>query len=433
MPKKKHQKHHQKMSFKSWLMVGGLIFLVILMLIIAKLKTPQDIRQKAAGSECYLAVKDQPGSEPEIIEGAGGRQQIGGTTYCVGGVGNDADRYASFYESKIAGQTALTSGSYPCSQDKWDEYQLSDDCQVQEREGKVICVGGPEKEYWGCIGGEENKFYTRLGEKAVSQPSPTPTATITPTQTNFTKWQEVPITLEVIFSPTGALDPTKAEKNYWPWLALFVNNGGEFKGAYDQADCSQSKTVKNKNSLSCGKPNLYLDKLWDNFEVALENQTEKTQDVVRSWVIPAGDLMQPTSSYSKNFATKLSFVFYNDYFDGQKANRKVAIKSIRFLAPDGKELLKLTPEDESFWQRDKLDWSAKNSFYFDLGLVNDQGEKDTFQDGFVAAFDKKKLSDVKDNQTKLHGVWLLDDEGSFNVVVSRLDQVVRQWFKKNQN
>ena len=425
------------MSFKSWLMVGGLTLLVILMLLVAKLKTPQDIRQKAAGSECYVAVKDQAGSEPEIIEGAGGRQQIGGVSYCVGGVGNDADRYASFYKSKIEGQTALTSGSYPCAKDQWQQYRIGDRCQVGEASGKVICVGGPEKEYWGCISGDEKKLYRRLGERVVGQPTPIPTSTPEPAQTNLTSWQEVPITLEVTFIPTGALDPTKAEKNFWPWLALFINNGGKLKGAYDQADCSQpqpeAKQTKQKSYFSCGQPNLYLDRLWDNFQVAPETQAEKTQDVVKSWAIPAGDLLKSVGPYSRQMTTKLSFVFYNDYFDGQKKNRQVAIKSLRFLAPDGSELLKLTPEDESFWQRDKLNWSVKQSFYFDLGLVDDTGEKDAFQDGFVAAFDKKKLSDVNDNQSKLRGVWLLDEEGSFNVVVVELDKAVRQWFKKNQN
>ena len=430
MPKKKTVKHEQKLGLKSWLMTAGLIILVGLMLFLAKLKTPQDIRQKAAGSECYLVVRDVKEALSEVIQGAGGKQQIGGVTYCVGGVGNDADRYLSFYDSKIAGQTDLKDGVFPCAQAEYQGLSLGESCRLSSgKEGKLICVGGPREVYLGCIGGDgEQKFYERVAQVTLDQvtsqalslaPSPTPK--------HFKSWLKVPVTLEVEFEPKAAFDPTRTEKNRWPWLVLLVNNGAGYRGAYDQADCSQAQALLE----GCGQPNRYLDKLWDNFQLKPEKPGQA--QVVKRWEFKASDLLFPLNRSKTSFATKISLVFYNGFWDGDKLKRGLAIKSIKFLAPDKSELLSFSPKDGSFWLLNKKDFSQRQSFYFDLGVVNDQGKEDESQAGLTQAFDKLKLEDINLNRSQDQARWLLNEEGSFNLVTLDLSKKVRDWWQKNQS
>ena len=429
MPRKKKLKHHQAVGLKGWLMVGVLFLTVVLLLVLAKLNTPQDIRQKAAGSECYLVIKDDASKDPELVEGAGGKQQIGGVAYCVGGVGNDADRYVSFYDSKIAGQTDLKDGVYPCKDKVIAGYEIGQECQVGNELGHVICVGGPDEQYLGCIGGEgQEKFYERLVTEKVSSTPAVVTLTPSPTSVVVNTWQDLPVTVEIEFQPIPALDPTKPEKNQWPWLALFINNGQDYYGAFDKAACVVDYQRDEVSQLaSCGQPNQYQDRLVDNFEVALKNEDEDT--VVKSWTLPANKLLAPVNLSGSVYATKLSLVYYNDYWDGDKANRGVKIKVIRFLTPDGQLLKQYQAQDKSFWTEKGYHWNLKHSFYFDLGWVNDQGDKDQFQDGFVNAFDKVELRDILNDQFILDGSWFLDNEGSFNLVTLELKPLIVKYFK----
>ena len=167
MQAKKRHTHYVFLVSLGVLAVGLLVGMVLV-------SSPQELRRQAA-SECYLVIKTRPGESVGLIQGVGGVME--GT--CVGGVGNQADRYSSYYHSRAAGETDLKGSGegvfgdefYPCQSDFFrladKEYQVGGGCQVDGRPGNVLCVGGPDSEFWGCLNTEGGNHYVRLGEQSV--------------------------------------------------------------------------------------------------------------------------------------------------------------------------------------------------------------------------------------------------------------------------
>ncbi len=166
----------------------GVLFMIGLVASLSLVRYSQDLRQQAS-SQCYLAIRSSAQNQTSVIEGAGGVQD----GQCVGGVGNTADRYASYYRSRENGQTDLTGqgdgrlgdGSHPCKNTQatfnGKNYTIGGTCQVAGKVGSVLCVGGPEKEYWGCLNNQGGNYYERIGERVVVYERELPSATPTPT------------------------------------------------------------------------------------------------------------------------------------------------------------------------------------------------------------------------------------------------------------
>jgi len=408
--------------------------LVILLLFIAKLKTPQDIRQKASGSKCFLAIRGLTDNRVKIIEGVGGQQVLNGQTVCVAGLG---DRYASFYQSKITAETDLNTAHYPCkdAQSKLTDHPVvGDSCNVDGGQGKIICVGGPMQESFICVNniGKEHHYRLLANYAVLADNSSTEIETNSASQAavlKFKDWRDLPITIKVGFvvSPASEESHTRQD-DYWPKLAFFLNNGRVYRGSYDYGTCAQQR--RQTGTLHCGFPNQYKSKLVDDFSLT----GEADQLTFKEWSVRAGDLLQPIGQRQlKQYVTKISFVFYNDYWPGGKHNRSVAIHSIEFLAPNRQVLLRYTPKQLSAWPNNtKNKPQLKRSFYFDMGSVNARGKETVTENGFVNAFDKKKLQTVNDNQSQRFNRWLLDRDGSFNLVTEELFKPIFTYFKNHK-
>ncbi len=153
----------------------GILITIGLLAELILINSPQELRRQAA-SECFLAIKTRPGKTVGLVQGVGG--VVDGL--CVGGVGNQADKYSSYYRSRAAGEAdlegsgegVLGDNDYPCKSDFFrladKEYYVGGSCQVNDRLGNVLCVGGPESEFWGCLNTEGGNHYLRLGEQSVS-------------------------------------------------------------------------------------------------------------------------------------------------------------------------------------------------------------------------------------------------------------------------
>lgn len=177
-------KKHRHKFLLAGIFLGG-VFLVGLVASLILVRRVQNLTPQAA-SRCYLAIRSSAQGQVGIIEGAGGIQD----RQCVGGVGNTADRYGSYYGSRESGQADLSGKgdgrlgdeNYPCKSTQASfngkSYTIGGTCQVAGKVGSVLCVGGPEREYWGCLNNQGGNYYERLGEREVSynyQPSGTPT------------------------------------------------------------------------------------------------------------------------------------------------------------------------------------------------------------------------------------------------------------------
>ncbi len=414
-------------------MVASLFLLVIFLLFLAKLKMPQDIRQKAAGARCFLAIRGSTDNRVKIIEGVGGEQVLNGQSVCVAGLG---DHYDSFYQSKIAAEADLNSAYYPCQNAQLksaDHPTVGDNCNVDQIQGKVVCVGGPTRESFICVNNNTKEHHYRLlaSDNVLAD---TLTDEVTVPQASqaadlkFKDWQAIPITLKVGFLTYPASANKNERANYWPELALFLNNGQNYRGAYDTASCRRQ--TRTHYLPACGRPNQYQDRLIDKFE--LVGQTNQT--IVKHWQFKAGDLLESVGQkWQHRYVTKLSFVFYNDYWPGGNQQRSLAIKFIEFLTPDNQVLLRYVPTDTSYWpDQSKRQPQPRKSFYFDLGPVNDSAKKTATENGFVNAFDKKKLETIDDNQSARFQRWLLARDGSFNLVTEELSAPILNYFHHHQ-
>ncbi len=220
---------------------------------------------------------------------------------------------------------------------------------------------------------------------------------------------DVLITIKTHFTSKAGLNT--ADSSSWPKLALFLNNGTNYDGPYDYGNCKTAGS-------GCGTPNLYMDKLQPGncgnyFCPAAETQVIETKVTVGKLVT------QPNPSNSSFLVTKLSYVFFNDYWNPATTpvtDRDAGITKIEFFGPTGALLDTLTPSSPTFGV-ESADTPEINGVYFDYGLVNAEGVQDSEQNGMVGAFDKEAADEtIAQNQSRQKGMWSLAKEGSFNII-----------------
>ncbi len=224
--------------------------------------------------------------------------------------------------------------------------------------------------------------------------------------TDLSAIADTPITVRTHVVATAGLDARDGSN--WPKYALYVNNGKTYDGPQDYGDCN---TAGN----GCGTPNLYTDKLQAGncgsaFCTAAVNQVIETQIPVSKLVAQA----YPNSTDA--FVTKLSYVFFNDYWNPTTgADRDFAITKIEFIAPNGAVLETLIPTTPT----------NLTSSYIDYGLVNIEGEATEEQSGVVRAFDKVDTETIDQNGSIAKGKWELTKEGSINIITMSLaDKII---------
>ena len=250
-------------------------------------------------------------------------------------------------------------------------------------------------------------YATRLCPQVTPSPTPTPTpSTVIPQ--NPTPSQDLEITITTKIKAQAGLNTEDGTQ--WSKVALIANNGSNYDGPYDYADCSTGRTDG-----GCGTPNLYRDKQIDAFELTVTESTHTTHAKLSQLI--------HNFTASGKALTKLSYLFYNDYWKPGEADRSIAITAIDFTAPDGTLLLSFRPSENSQFGGYSGD-AREVSFYFDMGLINAEGISNTEQDGFADAFDKQYIESIVEHQSRETNEWKLDKEGSFNVVTTQLHKKV---------
>lgn len=230
-----------------------------------------------------------------------------------------------------------------------------------------------------------------------------------------------PITIRTHFWAKAGTNPSDGSS--WPKLALFVNNGKTYDGPYDYGSCAQAGD-------GCGTPNLYADKLQPGNCGNYFCPTAQEQ-VIDAQVTVGKLITQAYPASSDHTVTKLSYVFFNDYWDPSTnpvTDRDVGISKIEFIAPDGTVLESLTPNSPTFGVEPSNTANLIGA-YFDNGLVNSEGTSDNEQNGMVGAFDKVSTQTILENQSREQGKWLLTKEGSFNLVAMTLGEKITAHLK----
>lgn len=207
----------------------------------------------------------------------------------------------------------------------------------------------------------------------------------------------------------SSLGDNPADPATWPSVSLFANNMAGVNAGSPPTDTIPCDGSVTDTRSKCGSLNLFKEKLIANYQVTGSSFTT-------DHVIPTSKLFD--FSGENLGVTKLSYVFYNDAASSTQ-DRNVAIKRIEFYGFDGK--LFLTYEADGSEKGYKVTPPPANnraleSLYFDMGFVNNTGEKVTSgsnaQDGMIGAFDKKELNQISAKSTK----WALNQEGSFNLL-----------------
>jgi len=224
---------------------------------------------------------------------------------------------------------------------------------------------------------------------------------------------DIPITVRTHFRSTAGLN--QSDSSSWPKVALIINNGTNYDGPYDYGTCLSSGN-------GCGTLNLYADKTQPGncgnyFCPTAQTQTIDTQITVGKLVT------QPYPESSDFMVSKLSYVFFNDYWNPNTTpvtDRDIGITKVEFFGPDNLLLETLTPASPTFGIDNSSQYGLLNGFYFDMGLVNAEGVSNDEQNGFVAAFDKQDVETIAQNQSREKGMWQLTKEGSFNIVSQTL-------------
>ncbi|PIY80884.1 MAG: hypothetical protein COY80_00515 [Candidatus Pacebacteria bacterium CG_4_10_14_0_8_um_filter_42_14] len=217
-----------------------------------------------------------------------------------------------------------------------------------------------------------------------------------------------PITIKTYIVAKAGIN--SADNSNWPKYALYINNGTNYDGPRDYGSC---ETAGN----GCGTPNLYSDKIQAGncgsyFCPSTAAQVIETQVTVGKLII------QPNTGESDFLVSKLSYVFFNDYWNPNTSpvtDRDFGITKIEFFGPNGKLLETLTPASPTHGV-ETSSTPDLNGIYFDLGLVNAEGVSNTEQNGMVAAFDKKEVETIIQNQSREKGMWQLTKEGSINII-----------------
>lgn len=241
-------------------------------------------------------------------------------------------------------------------------------------------------------------------------PSPSPTATPTPV-TNRQKIEAISserIRVRTHFTAKAGFNST--DNTNWPIIEVYANNGTNFDGPYDHGSCATKQP-------GCGTPNRYVDKQAKTLDLTLATQT-------LDFEIPVSQLVIfPYANDDNTMVSKLSYAFVNDYWNpGTGADRDVAITKVELFGPNNQLLETFTPASRSY--TDDPETGIENRFYFDKGIINSQGVKDTSQDGMVKAFDKVELETIVQNNSRATGAWSMKSEGSFNIVSSSIGKKI---------
>ena len=229
------------------------------------------------------------------------------------------------------------------------------------------------------------------------------------------------VIIRTTFLATPAQEPTPqygTATSPWPRVAVYLNNGYSYDGLKDYGSCTNPQAIPTSPKFAepfCGKPNLYREKLLEEFEVSAATFTK---DIT----VPAANLtFQPYSSDTVNRYTKISYAYHNDYWNpGLNLDRGVGITKVEFIEVGTNKVLKtLIPADNAKYLNGS---TATGTFaYQDLGVSSFAGVKDSTQDGMVNAFDTLERSTpfLKDNS------WYIAKDGTFNIVTSELNTALQ--------
>lgn len=219
------------------------------------------------------------------------------------------------------------------------------------------------------------------------------------------------ITVRTHFTAT----PLTGDGDNWPKVSLLVNNGAGFNASNPSDDQPCDGTVTGTTA-KCGSLNRFPEKLVEDFEVA---GATFTKDIV----IPSSRLVLDLGDGVG--ITKLSYAFHNDLWKPSEGDRNAFVTKVEFFGPDGKMILSYSPEKSakgySVTPTPNND-RALESFYFDMGIINNTGAQDASQNGMVKAFDKLELKNKETTADK----WDLSKEGSFNIISTRVHQAIVQ-------
>jgi hypothetical protein len=222
-----------------------------------------------------------------------------------------------------------------------------------------------------------------------------------------------------------------SDNSEWPKVAVYANNGSNFDGSIDYADCT-TNTATDTFGATCGTPNLFQNKLLGVIEVK-GRQYEQSITVKKSQILG--------NSKSDNIAveyTKLSYVFFNDYWNpSANADRDVAIVKVEIIDPqqNNKVVKTIMPNTDLLQPIKTRSSGAPINVYADWGLVNIEGTRNDQQNGMNAAFDKSEREFVPGEVDSLPSfwqngqegwIWKLTKEGSLNIVISNLGNTIPQ-------
>lgn len=219
------------------------------------------------------------------------------------------------------------------------------------------------------------------------------------------------ITIRTYYTATGVAN----NGQNWPKIALYANNmaGIDTSTPNDTRPCDGSVT---DISSKCGTLTTnYPEKLIANFDVG-------GSSFQSDHIVPINKVVEMVDS---NLGiTKLSYAFYNDFADAN-GSRDVWINKVEFYGHDGKMILSYTPEKSTkgyVVSPTPANDRALEKFYFDMGIINMDNYQDASQNRMVKAFDKQELKDKPAD----HDTWELKQEGSFNLVTTRLYAAIVQ-------
>ncbi|MEX0896413.1 MAG: glycosyl hydrolase [Patescibacteria group bacterium] len=241
------------------------------------------------------------------------------------------------------------------------------------------------------------------------QTSPTPTPAPQPNQPPASVGQggvqDVPITIRAHFTAQPGSNPN--DGSTWPQVALYLNNGGDFNGLNDTADC----TTANRPP-TCGTPPLFQEKLVEVIGVNSQNFTKDT-------VVSAQQLLNTHPTINPNLPTKLTYAYINDYWDpNTNTDRDVFINLVELFDPSGQLLLSYNPASAS----------STTNYYFDMGVINIEGAQTSQQHGMNNAFDKELIftQDEQSPSISNQNSWSLTQEGGLNIVTTDIPTILRE-------
>lgn len=228
------------------------------------------------------------------------------------------------------------------------------------------------------------------------------------------------VIVRTTFQATPAQEPVPlygTPTSPWPRVAIYLNNGYQYGTDLSDAGCTVNGAVSaspTKNTHGCGKPNMYTEKLVEEFEVAATTFTKDT-------TIPAADLFFPPNGDASKKYTKLSYVFHNDYWNpGLNLDRGVAVSKIEILEAGTNRLLRtLNPAETNNYIAGV--GTAKIGIYIDMGVLSFAGATDSSQDGMTKAFDTQE----KGAPAVTGSGWFMNKDMSLNFVFTDLATIMQ--------